>query len=256
MGNRLFLQLLGIGLCGQIWLNFPAVAQETRQTKEENLDFRENTKSPARESNSRARLAQNNLDLPPEIIEDSPVLQRWLKEIPDVLDNIRRDPSFRTRWQLGFTLFPSTDNAAGINIGIKDIFIDRTGLTISADYQTALNGSRVSVGTDLHYFLFPLGGYINFAPLIGYRYVQSNDYSTDGIKVGGRLMLALSRTGAADISLSQSFVSPGGDNEVGITNLAVGYAVTSQLRLSTELEQQNSREAKDNRVTINFEWML
>ncbi|MBE9166752.1 hypothetical protein IQ238_04120 [Pleurocapsales cyanobacterium LEGE 06147] len=239
MGNRLFLQLLGIGLCGQILLNFPVAAQETIHAGEENID------SP-----------QDKLDLPPEIIEDSPVLQRWLKEIPDVLEDIRRDPSFRTRLQLGFALFPSTESAAGINVGVKDIFIGRTGLTLSADYQTAFNGSRVSVGTDLHYFLFPLGGYVNFAPLVGYRYVQSNDYFTDGVRVGGRLMLALSRTGAADISLSQSFISPGGENEVGITNLAVGYAVTSQLRLSTELEQQNSREAKDNRVTINLEWML
>jgi hypothetical protein len=239
MGNRLFLQLLGIGLCGQILLNFPVAAQETRQAGEGDIN------SP-----------QNHLDLPPEIIEDSPVLQRWLKEIPDVLEDIRRDPSFRTRLQLGFTLFPSNDNAAGINIGVKDIFIGRTGLTLSADYQTAFNGSRVSVGTNLNYFLFPLGGYVNFAPLVGYGYVQSNDYSTDGVTVGGRLMLALSRTGAADISLSQSFISPGGENEVGITNFAVGYAVTSQLRLSTELEQQNSRQAKDNRVTINLEWML
>jgi hypothetical protein len=238
MGNRLFFQLLGIGLCGQILLNFPVAAQETMQV-EEDID-----------------VPQNNLDLPPEIIEDSPVLQRWLKEIPNVLEDIRRDPSFRTRLQLGFTLFPSTDNAAGINIGVKDIFIGRTRLTLSADYQTAFNGSRVSVGTNLNYFLLPLGSYVNFAPLVGYGYVQSNDYSTDGVAVGGRLMLALSRTGAADISLSQSFISPGGENEVGITNLAVGYAVTSQLRLSTELEQQNSREAKDNRVTINLEWML
>jgi hypothetical protein len=238
MGNRLFFQLLAIGLCGQILLNFPVAAQETMQV-EEDID-----------------VPQNNLDLPPEIIEDSPVLQRWLKEIPNVLEDIRRDPSFRTRLQLGFTLFPSTDNAAGINIGVKDIFIGRTRLTLSADYQTAFNGSRVSVGTNLNYFLLPLGSYVNFAPLVGYGYVQSNDYSTDGVAVGGRLMLALSRTGAADISLSQSFISPGGENEVGITNLAVGYAVTSQLRLSTELEQQNSREAKDNRVTINLEWML
>ncbi len=239
MDNRLFFQLLGIGLCGQILLNFPVAAQETMQVEEEDID-----------------VPQNNLDLPPEIIEDSPVLQRWLKEIPNVLEDIRRDPSFRTRLQLGFTLFPSNDNAAGINIGVKDIFIGRTGLTLNADYQTAFNGSRVSVGTNLNYFLLPLGSYVNFAPLVGYGYVQSEDYSTDGVTVGGRLMLALSRTGAADISLSQSFISLGSNNEVGITNFAVGYALTSQLRLSTELEQQNSRAAKDNRVTINLEWML
>ncbi|MFM2311492.1 MAG: hypothetical protein RLZZ04_768, partial [Cyanobacteriota bacterium] len=46
-------------------------------------------------------------------------------------------------------------------------------------------------------------------------------------------MLAFSRTGAGDVSLSQSYISPGGSEEVGITSLSVGYAVTSKLRLST-----------------------
>ncbi len=194
-------------------------------------------------------------NIPPEILDSSPVLQRWLKEIPYVLEDIRHDPSFRTRWRWGFSLFPSTDDAAGINLGIEDIFLGRTGLTLSIDYQAAFNGDRTAVGTNLHYFLFPLGSYINFAPLFGYRYVQSNDFFSDGVNVGARLMLALSRTGAADISLSQSFISPGDRDEVGITKLSVGYAVTPHLRLSTDLEQQNSREEKDNRLGINFEWL-
>jgi hypothetical protein len=196
------------------------------------------------------------LDLPPEILENSPVLQKWLRGVPNVLEDIRHDPSFRTRLRLGFSWFPSTDDAAGINFGIEDLFIDRTGLTISADYQTSFNGDRLATGADLHYFLFPLGGYVNFAPLVGYRYVQSNDFNTDGVNLGVRLMLALSRTGAADLSVSQSFISPGGNNEVGLTSLSVGYAVTSNLRLSTDLELQNSREDKDNRVGINLEWLL
>lgn len=196
------------------------------------------------------------LDLPPEILENSPVLQKWLRGVPNVLEDIRHDPSFRTRLRLGFSWFSSTDDAAGINFGIEDLFIDRTGLTISADYQTSFNGDRLATGADLHYFLFPLGGYVNFAPLVGYRYVQSNDFNTDGVNVGVRLMLALSRTGAADVSLSQSFISPGGNNEVGLTSLSVGYAFTSNLRLSTDLELQNSRQDKDNRVGINLEWLL
>jgi hypothetical protein len=196
------------------------------------------------------------LDLPPEILENSPVLQKWLRGVPNVLEDIRHDPSFRTRLRLGFSWFPSTDDAAGINFGIEDLFIDRTGLTISADYQTSFNGDRLATGADLHYFLFPLGGYVNFAPLVGYRYVQSNDFNTDGVNLGVRLMLALSRTGSADVSLSQSFISPGGNNEVGLTSLSVGYAVTYNLRLSTDLELQNSREDKDNRVGINLEWLL
>lgn len=198
----------------------------------------------------------DRLDIPDRVIEESPTLQRWLKEVPDVLEDIQQDPSFRTRLRLGFTTFPSNDDAAGINLGIEDIFIERTGLTISTDYYSAFNGDLQAAGVDLHYFLLPLGNYVNFAPLVGYRYVQSNDFNTDGLHLGIRLMLAFSRGGAGDISLSQSFISPRGDKEVGITSLSVGYAVTSQLRLSTDLEWQNSIENNDSRAGINLELLF
>ncbi|NES87707.1 MAG: hypothetical protein F6K10_43865, partial [Moorea sp. SIO2B7] len=97
---------------------------------------------------------------------------------------------------------------------------------------------------------------LNIAPMVGYRYLESNNYSTDGVNVGARLMLSLSRTGAADISLTQSFVSPGGREEVGITTLSFGYAITNNLRLSTDIQKQNSRKDKDSRVGIVLEWML
>lgn len=206
----------------------------------------------AQENNTNPTQINN---IPPEILDSSPVLQRWLQEVPNVLEDIHHDPSFRTRLRWGFSFFPSTDDAAGINLGIEDIFLGRTGLTLSLDYQTAFNGDRTAVGTNIHYFLFPLGSYVNVAPLVGYRYVQSKDFFSDGVNVGARLMLALSRTGAADISLSQSFISPRDEDEVGITKLSVGYAVTSHLRLSTDLEQQNSPEEKDNRLGINLEWL-
>lgn len=198
----------------------------------------------------------SKIDVPPEIIQDSPVLRRWLQKIPNVWEEIRQEPSFRTRLQLGFVTFPSNNNSSGINFAIEDVFLGQSGLTLSADYQTSFNNQRTAVGTNLHYFLFPLGGYLNLAPLLGYRYIQSNDYYTDGVNVGLRLMLALSRSGAADLSLSQSFMSPGGDREVGITNLTVGYAIAPQLRLSTEIEKQNSRQDRDSRVGINLEWMF
>lgn len=196
------------------------------------------------------------IDLPPKVIEESPVLQKWLQEVPNVMEEIRRDPSFRTRLRLGLVTFPSTKDAVGINFSVEDIFIARTGLTISADYHTAFNGDRAAAGADLHYFLFPLGGYVNFAPLVGYRYVQSNDFNTDGVRLGIRLMLALSRTGAGDISLAQSFISPGGNEEVGITSLAIGYGITSRLRLASEFELQNSQEAEDTRLGIGLEWLF
>ncbi len=199
---------------------------------------------------------QNTPDIPDRVLKESPTLQRWLKEAPDLLEDIRHDPSFRTRLRLGFTTFPSTDNTGGINLGIEDIFIERTGLTISADYQSAFNGDRNAYGADLHYFVLPLGNYFNLAPIVGYRYVQSNDFNTDGLHLGLRLMLAFSRTGGGDISLSQSYISPGGSEEVGITSLSVGYAVTSKLRLSTDLEWQNSIEDHDSRAGINLEFLF
>ena len=243
------LKLIVIVLLGNCFSSIfsapPAIAQEatTDQTGENN--------SPDGETNN-----TNNIGIPPDVIENSPVLQEWLKEVPNVLDEIKHDPAFTTRLRLGFTWFPSTDDATGINLGVEDIFIGRTGLTLSADYQTAFNGERNAVGADLHYFLFPLGKYINFAPQVGYRYVQSNDFFTDGVHVGGRLMLSFSRTGGGDISVSQSFISPGGSEEVGIISLSTGYAVTSHLRLSGDIERQNSIEDQDSRFGLNLEWIL
>jgi hypothetical protein len=238
-----FLKLLTFSFGWQIALmsvvNLSSVAQEIR-------------KQPETPSNS----TNEQLDIPDRVIKESPTLQRWLKKEPNVLKDIRYDPSFKTRLRLGFTSFPSNDHAGGINIGIEDIFLDRTGLTVSADYQSSFNGDRNAAGVNLHYFLLPLGNYLNIAPLVGYRYVQSNDFTNNGLRLGIRLMLAFSRTGAGDISISQSFVAPGSNEEVGITSLAVGYAVLSQMRLSGDLEWQNSPENQDNRVGINLEWMF
>ena len=195
------------------------------------------------------------LDLPETIIEESPVLQRWLQETPDVLDEIRHDPSFQTRFKVGFSWFPSNDDAVGINLAVEDIFLADTGFTLSTDYYTTFNSDRVATGANLHYFLFPLGSYVNLAPLVGYRYIQSNDYSHDGVNLGIRLMLALSRTGAADLALSQSFISLGSQDEIGLTTFSVGYAFSPILRAATEVELQNSRIDQDKRFSFNLEFL-
>lgn len=195
------------------------------------------------------------LDLNPEIIKGSPVLQRWFRQVPNVLEEIATDPSFRTRLRLGYSQFPSTEQAGGVNVGVEDVFIGRSGLTVSGEYQAAFNGDRTAYGGDLRYYVRPLGSYINVAPVVGYRHLETNEYSTDGVNVGARLLLVLSRSGAADISLTQSWVSPGTDEEVGLTTLSVGYAFTRNLRISTDIQKQNSRESKDSRLGIILEWM-
>ncbi|MEL7353539.1 MAG: hypothetical protein AAF171_23020 [Cyanobacteria bacterium P01_A01_bin.116] len=196
------------------------------------------------------------LNLNPELIEQSPVLQRWLDEIPNVADDIRNDPSFKTRVQAGYTFFPSSDSTGGFILGVEDWFIGDTPLTVSADYQENFRGDRTAYGADLHYYLMPLGGYFNVAPTVGYRFAEAaDDYSVNGANLGVRLRVVPSRTAAADITLDQSWIV--GDSEsLSITQLNVGYALSQDLRLSTDFEWQSTADEGDSRVGINLEWAL
>jgi hypothetical protein len=201
-------------------------------------------------------LNAQDLDLSQEVIKNSPVLRKWRNTKPNVLDDIKNDPSFRTRLRLGYSQFPSTGQAGGINIGVADAFIGSSGFTVNGDYETAFNGKREAYGVDLNYYLRPLGSYVNIAPVVGYRHLQTDRYSTDGVNLGAKLLLVLSRGGGADISLTQSWVAPGSSEEVGLTKFSVGYAVTRNLRFSTDIQKQNARLGKDSRVGVVFEWMI
>ena len=195
-----------------------------------------------------------DLDISPEIIKNSPVLQRWRRQVPNVLEDIKNDPSFSTKIRVGSSYF-SSEKAFGVNIGVEDVFIGRTSLTVSGEYQAVFNGQRQVYGADLHYYLRPLGSYINITPVVGYRHLEINSYSTDGVNLGAKLLLVLSRGGAGDISLTQSWVGLGTGEEVGLTTISVGYALTSSIRISTDIEQQNSKQNKETRLGIVFEWM-
>ena len=231
---------------------FSAIAQEAIPKTDSQCTKENNQQAHTEASNNFSRC----LDIPSEVIKDSPTLQKWLQQTPNVLEDIRNDPSFASRLRWGFSFFPDSDDGIGINIALEDLFVNRTGLTVSADYYTDFNSDRNSIGADLHYFLFPLGNNINLAPMLGYRYLESGNYSQDGINLGIRLMLALSRTGAADISLAQTFFAPGSDQEVGILALSIGYGITSNIRLSTEFELQNYPQQQDQRIGLNLEWLL
>lgn len=195
------------------------------------------------------------LDLSPDIIENSPVLQRWLKDVPNVLEEIHSDPSFRTRVRVGYSQFPSNDDASGFNVGVEDLFVARTGLTVSGDYYASGNGDRSSVGAELRYYVLPLGGYVNLAPVVGYRHIEAESYSASGLQLGGRLMLVLSRTGAADLALGYSRVGVGSDESVGVATFSVGYAIAPQFRLSADLQRQDGEDENDTRVGVAIEWM-
>jgi hypothetical protein len=199
-------------------------------------------------------LNSQSLDLSPEIIEGSPVLQRWLQEVPNVLEDIRNDPSFRTRVRVGYAQVTSSDDGSGVNVGVEDLFIGRTGLTVSGDYFAA-SGGFSGGGAQLRYYVLPLGGYFNVAPVVGYRHIEGESYSTSGVELGGRAMLVLSRTGGADLSVGYSVVGVGGDQTVGLGTLGVGYAITPQFRLSTDIRRHDADGENDTRFGIAIEWM-
>jgi hypothetical protein len=188
----------------------------------------------------------------PALPSESPVLERWRQQVPDLLSEIRRDPSFRTKLRAGYSQVLD-DSQAGFNLGIEDLFVGRTGLTVSGSYQG--NSERSAYGGDLHYYLLPLGSRVNLAPLAGYRQIDTGRETTDGVNLGARVRFVPSRTGAADITFTQSWVAVGSRDEVSISTLSVGYAVTRDLRLSTDLERQNAPSRKDGRVAIVLEWM-
>lgn len=194
-----------------------------------------------------------SIDLDPQIIQNSPVLQRWLKEVPAVADDIQNNPSFRSRVRVGYLRFSPEDDP-GLALGIKDLRVGKTRLTVSGDYQTTFKG-RSAIGANLNYYLRPLGSYVNVAPVVGYRHLETDRYSTSGATLGVRVLLVLSRGGGADIALGQHWVAPGSDSEVGLSTLSFGYAVTHHLRISTDLQRQNSRQGRDDRIGIGLEWM-
>ncbi|MFZ4641233.1 MAG: hypothetical protein ACOYMP_12640 [Nodosilinea sp.] len=204
-----------------------------------------------------SQLPNHSLELDPAILNQSPVLQRWLQAVPDVGQEINYQPAFRPRLRGTYNGFPAKGETGGFQVGLEDIFLmPGTGLALSADYGSNGNGQHRSYGLEARYYLFPLGGYVNLAPTLGYRDLSTPDYSTGGMAVGLRLMLVPSRGGGADLALGQQWVSPGQEGEVGVTSVALGYAVTSQLRLATDLQFQSSRLGYDSRWGLGLEWLL
>jgi hypothetical protein len=193
------------------------------------------------------------IDIDPEIIKESPVLQRWLKQIPDVGAEIQNDPSFRPRIRLGYSQYPANGQAGGWDASVKEVLLDRSGIALNADYHG--RGNRSSYGVEANYYVLPLGGYFNVAPVVGYRKIDTDAFQRDGVNVGAKLLLVPARGGGGDIALQQTWLKVGTSEEVGIASISTGYALTNQLRLSGEIQWQNSREIQESRVGIGLEWM-
>ncbi len=186
--------------------------------------------------------------------ENSPIFQRWQRQIPNVLADIENDPSFRTRWRLGYG---EREQQGGVNLGVEDIFlVDR--LTLSGDYQADTQAhdqtNATAYGAELRYYLLPLGNYVNAAPVLGYRQMNTENFTTNGVRVGGRVQVVLSRPSAADLALSQTWVAPGSSQEVAITDVSLGYALTRNLRIGTQWQLQQYGQGSDRRLGIFVEF--
>jgi hypothetical protein len=197
--------------------------------------------------------SSQQIDIDPEIIKNSPVLQRWLKQIPDVGAEIQNDPSFRPRVRVGYSQYPANGQAGGWDASVKELLLDRSGIALNADYHG--RGNRSSYGVEANYYVLPLGGYFNLAPVVGYRKIDTDAYQRDGVNVGAKILLVPARGGGGDIALQQTWLKVGTAEEVGISSISTGYALTNQLRVSGEIQWQNSREIQESRVGIGLEWM-
>jgi hypothetical protein len=198
------------------------------------------------------RADSKDLKLDQEIIKNSPVLQRWLVNPPDILSDIYNTPSFSAKIRLGLT---ARDQSLGFDLGLSDLFLGQSSLTISANYQHEFSGQETDLNTDLKYYLLPLGGYFNIAPQIGYRYIDFFGENVSGVDVGLQGILVLSPH-SSDIRLSQTFTAPRSDRETSITTLSTSYALTNKLSIGSNIQWRRSPVRSDSRVGFYLEWRL
>jgi hypothetical protein len=207
-------------------------------------------------SSQRTEAALEELDLDPQWLEESPVLRRWLEETPDLNTDIRQDPALRTRLRVGYTQIPS-GGSSELWLGVEDVILGNSRFTLSGEYRPSLeDASFQTYGGDVRYYLRPLGATVNISPVMGYRRFETEDDNIAGLNLGIRLLFALSRGGGGDIALSQSWVNPGSQEEMGLTTLSTGYALTSNLRLASEFQIQNTPSTTNRRLGVGLEWMF
>lgn len=190
------------------------------------------------------------LDLPPQI-RTSPTLQKWLQQAPDVRREIANDPSFRTRLRSGYSL-TNPGASSAVVFGIEDLRIGQTPIALSAHGN--LGGTVTSWGIDAQAYVLPLGGYVNVAPVVGWRSLSTATSQSQGLNLGAKVLLVPSRGGGADLSVQQTWVNLGTDQEVGVGKISVGYAIAPKVRLATDLERWQGRSIFETRATVLLEW--
>ncbi|GBO53729.1 hypothetical protein APA_1677 [Pseudanabaena sp. lw0831] len=195
----------------------------------------------------------NDLEIDRQVIESSPVLQRWLEKPPDLLEDIYHTPSFNTKLRVGLT---SRNNSFGVEAGVEDLFVGQSPLTVSGSYQNEFSGRESDFQANIRYYALPLGSYWNIAPIVGYRQFNQLDRpQISGLDVGLLGILVLSPNNS-DLRLSHTFTSPSGNLEMSTTALSTSYAITKNFRLGTKIEWRRSPLIYDSRVGFSLELAL
>ncbi|NJN63263.1 MAG: hypothetical protein HC795_18650, partial [Coleofasciculaceae cyanobacterium RL_1_1] len=176
----------------------------------------------------------NHLDIPASL-QTSPTLKNGKPRFPMLLLILKLTPLSRHASVSATKSFGDrATTPTGWQIGIEDLRLGQTRATLSTGYSQNSTGSDRDLYADLNYSLMPLGQNFQIAPTIGYRRLTVNHLATSGLELGWRTRLILSRRSAADITLDQTWVAPGTDQETGRTKLSLGYAITKNVRIATD----------------------
>ncbi len=225
---------------------WPAWANSTQGGIEER-DPVPTTLSAAQDSVSLSRL---DLGLDGQILEDSPVLRRWLQNPPNLLEEIRNTPILPTRLQAGF------ESSSHWRVSLQDLRLaDR--LTLSGDYrQSSQDPEARQYGSEMRYFLAPMGSTFNLAPQLGYRALEQENRSLSGVSYGAFAVLALA-PGAADLTGSYSWVAPQEPEEgqATLAELTAAYAISPSFRLSARYSLRNSTLTRESSLGFGVEWI-
>ncbi len=183
------------------------------------------------------------------LLEASPTLRRWLEQPPDLLEEIRNRPLIQPRIQASL----GTDTWS---VGLEDLpLFDR--LTVSGDYQQFLNtpsGTEQQFGSSLRYYLAPLGSQVNVAPVVGYRHLEGAERSWGTVQWGAHAVL-IPAPGAADLTLSYSWLHPPDESISTLVQLTTAYTLMPALRLGARYRYESSRLDQEATFGLVLEWI-
>lgn len=198
----------------------------------------------------------NNLDQLSEedaaLVEASPTLRRWLQQPPNLLEEIRNQPLIPMRLQASI----GTDNWS---VGLEDVPLFHR-LTVSGDFQHRTDQSGTietqTYGSNLRYYLAPLGSQVNVSPLLGYRQLHQSDQGWGTVQLGAHAVF-IPAPGAADLTVSYSWLTPTDSDQPTSTlaQVTTAYTITPDLRVGARYRYEGNRLDQDATFGLIVEWI-